>query len=200
MATLEKDTEKSKLPAKLKTKHAITLNSKERKILMEQRKNEEMKKVVEDVMTKLSKRSGQDEQPVQMKTSRDNYPRKLSEGMVSQSRGWMRNSLEFGPPSMSEGMDSQNSSSNLGFRRRNSLEFEPPSIGGSTEQMWTESTTGPQVALRKRRQSWSPSTFSTASTGQDSGITSHLGSLRSLTISEYPAESDAALPPGTGSR
>ncbi|XP_064190471.1 uncharacterized protein LOC135254242 isoform X2 [Anguilla rostrata] len=172
MATLEKDTEKSKLPAKLKTKHAITLNSKERKILMEQRKNEEMKKVVEDVMTKLSKRSGQDEQPVQMKTSRDNYPRKLSEGMVSQSRGWMRNSLEFGPPS----------------------------IGGSTEQMWTESTTGPQVALRKRRQSWSPSTFSTASTGQDSGITSHLGSLRSLTISEYPAESDAALPPGTGSR
>ncbi|KAG5849765.1 hypothetical protein ANANG_G00075180 [Anguilla anguilla] len=171
---------KGKQPAKLKIKPSTALPSKERKIRKEQRKNEE-------------------------KTSQDNYPQKLSEGMVSQSRGWklrfwMRNSLEFGPPSMSEGMDSQNSSSNLHFRRRNSLEFGPPSIGGSTEQMWTESTTGPQEALRKRRQSWSPSTFSTASTGQDSGITSRLGSLRSLTISEYPAESDAALPPGTGSR
>ncbi|KAJ8377085.1 hypothetical protein SKAU_G00076650 [Synaphobranchus kaupii] len=175
MAKLEKDTEKSKLPAKLKTKPCITLNPKERKILKEQRKNEERKNTIQDVLAEVGKRSGQEKETAQM-------------------------SLDINPPQLSGAMANQNSSSDLRYQLRSSLEFDPPSMGGSTEQMWTENTEDMHVYLRKRILAWSPSTFSSASTGQDSGINLGQGSVQSFSISEHQGETDAPLPPDTGSR
>ncbi|XP_061094529.1 GTPase IMAP family member 8-like isoform X2 [Conger conger] len=125
--TLEKDTDER--------------NSKEGKVRKEQRQKQEITKIIKDVTAELGKRNWQDQQTLQMKTSRDNKPPKLGGGKVS-----------------------QNSSSDLRLQMRTSIDIYPPSIGGSTRHMQTENSADRQHALR--RMSWPFSTSSTTSVGQ----------------------------------
>ncbi|KAJ8278250.1 hypothetical protein GJAV_G00085570 [Gymnothorax javanicus] len=102
--------------------HPITLNPNEIKIYKEQRKNEEKRKVIQDVMTELGKRTGLDK----TETSWDNNL-----------------------PQPSSGMDSLNSSSNFLSRRTKSIDLNPPSLGGSREKMWAEDMAGTESTERR---------------------------------------------------
>ncbi|XP_061094545.1 uncharacterized protein LOC133126382 isoform X2 [Conger conger] len=115
-------------------------DAKEGKVRKEQRQKQEITKIIQDVTAELGKRNWQDQQTLQMKTSRDNKPPQLGGEKVFQNR-----------------------ISDFRFRMRTSIDLYPPSIGGSTGHMQTEKSADRLHALR--RMSWPFSISSATSVG-----------------------------------